>query len=32
MCGSFFKQDHMLNLIILEVYAKRWPKWARISK
>ena len=21
---SFFEQDHLLNLIILEVYAKRW--------
>ena len=30
--GSFFEQDHLLNLIILEVYAKRWPKYARISK
>ena len=32
MSGSFFEQDHLLNLIILGVYAKRWPKCARISK
>ena len=24
--GSFFEQDHLLNLIILGVYTKRWPK------
>ena len=30
--GSFFEQNHLLNLIILGVYEKRWPKWARISK
>ena len=30
--GSFFKQDHLLNLIILGGYAKGWPKCARISK
>ena len=30
--GSFFEQDHLLNLFILRVYAKRWPKCARISK
>ena len=30
--GSFFEEDHLLNLIILGVYAKRWPKCARISK
>ena len=24
--GSFFGQDHLLNLIILWVYAERWPK------
>ena len=30
--GSFFEQDHLLNLIILGVYAKRWPKYARISE
>ena len=30
--GSFFEQDHLLNLLILGVYAKRWPKCARISK
>ena len=29
--GSFFEQDHLWNWIILGVYAKRWPKWARIS-
>ena len=29
--GSFFEQDHPLNLFISGVYAKRWPKWARIS-
>ena len=29
--GSFFEQDHLLNLIILGVYAKSWPKCARIS-
>ena len=32
MLGSFFEQDHLLNLFILRVYAKRWPKCARISK
>ena len=32
MLGSFCKQDHLLNLIILGGYAKRWPKCARISK
>ena len=30
--GSFCEQDHLLNLIILVVYAKRWLKCARISK
>ena len=30
--GSFFEQDHLLNLIVLGVYVKRWPKHARISK
>ena len=30
--GSFLEQDHLLNLFILRVYAKRWPKCARISK
>ena len=30
--GSFFEQDHLLNLIILGVYAKRWPKYAGISE
>ena len=29
--GSFFEQDHLLNLFILGVYAKRWPKCACIS-
>ena len=29
--GSFFEQDHLLNLFILGVSAKRWPKYARIS-
>ena len=28
---SSFEQDHLLNLIILGVYEKRWPKCARIS-
>ena len=32
MPGSFFEQDHLLNLIILGVYANGWPKCARISK
>ena len=26
MFGSFFQQDHLLNLFISGVYAKRWPK------
>ena len=30
--GSFFEQDHLLNLFILRFYAKRWPKCARILK
>ena len=30
--GSFFKQDHLLNLIILGGYAKVWPKCTHISK
>ena len=30
--GSFFEQDRLLNLIILGVYAKRWPKYACFSK
>ena len=30
--GSFFGQDCLLNLTILGVYAKRWPKCARISR
>ena len=29
--GSFFEQNHLLNLFILRVYAKRWSKCARIS-
>ena len=29
---SFFEQGYLLNLIILGVHAKRWPKCARISK
>ena len=29
--GWFFEQDHLLNLFISGVYAKRWPKCARIS-
>ena len=32
MFGSFFKQNHLLNLIILVVHAKRWPKCTHISK
>ena len=32
MFGSFFEQDRLLNLIILGVYAKRWPKYACFSK
>ena len=27
--GLFFQQDHLLNLFISRVYAKRWPKCAR---
>ena len=30
--GSFFEQDHLLNLIILGVYVKIWPTCARILK
>ena len=33
--AHFFEQDHLLNLInliILGVYVKRWPKCACISK
>ena len=29
--GSFFEQGQLLNLFVLEVYAKRWPKCERIS-
>ena len=32
MLGSFFKQNHLLNLTILGGYAERLPKCARISK
>ena len=32
LSGSFFKQDYVLNIIVLGVYAKRWSKCARISK
>ena len=28
MFGTFFEQDRLLNLIILGVYVKRWPKYA----
>ena len=28
MFGTFFEQDRLLNLIILGVYVKRWPKCA----
>ena len=30
--GSFFVQHYLLNLIILGVYAKIWPKCSHISK
>ena len=30
--GPIFEQDHLVNLIILGVYAKRSPKCERISK
>ena len=30
--GWLFEQDHLLNAFILGVYAKKWPKCARISK
>ena len=29
--GSYFEQDHLLNVFISGVYVKRWPKYARIS-
>ena len=29
--GSFFEQNHLLNIFISGGYAKRWPKCARIS-
>ena len=32
MCGLFFEKNHLLNWIILGVYSKIWPKYARISK
>ena len=28
----FFEQDYLLNLVIVGVYEKRWPKCPRISK
>ena len=31
MLGSCFEQYHLLNLFISGVYAKKWPKYARIS-
>ena len=31
MSGSFFESVHLLNLIILGVYAKRLPKSARMT-
>ena len=30
--GSFFKQDHLLGLFILRVYAEGWPQCAHNSK
>ena len=30
MLGSFFELDDLLSLSILGVYAKEWPKCARI--
>ena len=30
--GSFFKQDHILNLTFLGGHAKKWPKCTHISK
>ena len=30
--GSFFEEDHLLNLFILRACVKRWPKCALISK
>ena len=30
--GSFFEQDHLLNLFILRVYAKRLSEYSHISK
>ena len=32
MCRLFFEKNHLLNWIILGVYSKIWPKYARISK
>ena len=32
MFVSIYEQDRLLNLFILRVYAKRWPKCTRISK
>ena len=31
MLGSFFEQDHPLNLFISGVYERRWPICARVS-
>ena len=30
--APFFRKDHLLNVIILGVYAKRWLKCTRISR
>ena len=32
MFGLFFEQNHLLNLIILGVHTKRWPKYAHIYR
>ena len=29
--AHFFEQDHLINIFISGVYAKRWPKCARVS-
>ena len=29
--GSFYEQEHLLNIYTFGVYAKRWPKCVRIS-
>ena len=31
MFDSYFEQDHPLHLFVSGVYAKRWPKYARMS-